>query len=316
MKGDMTGINLDQTFCHTAHVHSQSLSPHVIGIPNCSIGSMVGLPMKTQFCTTWIQNTWLFRTQQNQSIQVVPGWPGGGSFRGKRTTPKKKFASTTKYHSVLESITSYCKVFLSTTPYYKVWHQLHQILRLPKWLWWLILITHETHWNVQHNARSNRSHPPTSSNIIAAATNFRVQDLSKKSVTRSCNGRFDQLLRRAYLSHLGEAFCLEKYNFRAPAISLQHYQILRLPPKRTLMIDRRHSWNVQNARSISPVQCADLFYWSLLYSTLLYSSLLYSSLLFSSLLFSTTLFSSLLLSILYCSLLKSTLLYSTILSHV
>ena len=70
--------------------------------------------------------------------------------------------------------------------------------------------------------------------------------------------------RRPSSSHLGDAFCMEKYNvsrsgylskfhqvLRLPRkVTLQLHQILRLPRKITLMIDRRHIWNViYNARS-------------------------------------------------------------------
>lgn len=114
-------------------------------------------------------------------------------------------------------------------------------------------------------------------------------------------------------------------------VTFQLHQILRPPRKKTLMIDPRHTCNVQyNARSIktylqpSPniaILCSTLFFCSLfstllsllfftlLFSTLLHSMLLYSTILFfnSTLLFSTLPFglSSIFLyySLLYCSLL-------------
>ena len=70
--------------------------------------------------------------------------------------------------------------------------------------------------------------------------------------------------RRPSSSHLGDAFCMEKYNIsrsgylskfhqvlRLPRkVTLQLHQILRLPRKMNLMIDPRHIWNViYNARS-------------------------------------------------------------------
>ena len=70
--------------------------------------------------------------------------------------------------------------------------------------------------------------------------------------------------RRPSSSHLGDAFCMEKYNIsrsgylskfhqvlRLPRkVTLQLHQILRLPRKMNLMIDLRLIWNViSNAQS-------------------------------------------------------------------
>ena len=57
--------------------------------------------------------------------------------------------------------------------------QLHQILRLPRKI--NLMIDPPLTWNVIYNARSKKSHPPTSPNT-APATNFWVQDISGKSL--------------------------------------------------------------------------------------------------------------------------------------
>ena len=119
------------------------------------------------------------------------------------------------------------------------------------------------------------------------------------------------LLRRAYLSHLDGAFCMEKI----------HSFVLHLSPKTSPQCCACHEKSPSNKYCA----CHERWRWwliavlhatsstvlgSLLYFSLLYSSLSFSTLLFSSLSFSTLLFSSLLhSSLLYYSLLHSTLLY-------
>ena len=67
-------------------------------------------------------------------------------------------------------------------------------------------------------------------------------------------------LRRPYSSHLGDAFCIEKYNISRSGyltncclprkVTIQVHQILRLPRKMNLMINPRLIWNViSNAQS-------------------------------------------------------------------
>ena len=56
---------------------------------------------------------------------------------------------------------------------------LHQIVRLPRKKTLMIDPLHI--WSIVHNARSNRSHPPTSPNT-APATKFWVQDFTRKSL--------------------------------------------------------------------------------------------------------------------------------------
>ena len=110
-----------------------------------------------------------------------------------RTTPvllctAKYYSSTTlyykvllQYYSVLQSTTLY---YSSTSLYYKAafmidpWHiwtviyiilQLHQILHLPGKM--NLMIDPHHIWNVIYNARSNRSHNPTSPNTAPATQN-------------------------------------------------------------------------------------------------------------------------------------------------
>ena len=214
-----------------------------------------------------------------------------------------------------------------------------------KWLWWLILISNETSstmrgasrvtlqldqivrlpgktnlmidpphiWNVQYNARSNRTHPPSSPNTAPATKNdsddwslsqmkrpvqCAEQQESPSNFTKNCScheilsSRFQRKisellppikkrfednsriigawsddkivishppLRRAYLSHLVDAFSTEKYNISRSGylpkfqevvclpgeVTVQLHQVLRLPRKMNFMIAPRHIWNVQ-----------------------------------------------------------------------
>ena len=155
--------------------------------------------------------------------------------------------------------------------------QLQQILRLPRKVTLMIVAPHIS--NVIYNARSNTGFHPTSPNT-APAMKFWVQDVSGKSLNCFRQYKDDSRiirawsdheivishppLRRPYSSHLGDAFCMEKYNIsrsgylskfhemlRLPRkVTLQLHQILRLPRKMNLMIDPRLTWNViYNARS-------------------------------------------------------------------
>ena len=171
--------------------------------------------------------------------------------------------------------------------------QLHQILRLPRKI--NLMIDPPLRWNVIYNARSKKSHPPTSPNT-APATNFWVQDISGKSLncfrqynddsstirgyprikSSSRTRRFGDLTRR-----ISETFCMEKYNIwrsgylpkfhemlRLPGkVTLQVHQILHLPRKKTLMID---------PQLFSTWLLSTRVYSTLLYSTLRYTTLLYS----------------------------------------
>ena len=101
--------------------------------------------------------------------------------------------------------------------------QLHQILHLPRKM--TVMIDPRHIWNVIYNARSNRSHNPTSPNT-APATQNESHDWSA--------------------SHMKRQFTMRGATNFTP----QLHQILRLPRKMNLMTDPRHIWNViYNAQS-------------------------------------------------------------------
>ena len=142
---------------------------------------------------------------------------------------------------------------------------------------WLIRVTYETSFTMRGATLVN--YCPTSPNT-APATKFWVQDVSGKSLNIFRQYKDDSTMIRAWSedkivishppprrpssSHLGDAFCIEKYNISRSGylskfhemlclprkVTLQLHQILRLPRKMHLMIDPRHIWNViYNARS-------------------------------------------------------------------
>ena len=170
---------------------------------------------------------------------------------------------TTKYYS---STTLYYKVLL---PYYfamsftmrvakRVTLQLHQILHLPRKMNLMIDPPHI--WKVIYNARSSKSHPATSPNT-APATQNECHDWSLARMKRHLQCAEQQ----ASPSHLTKyCACHAKWmswlivltyetSFplrRAARVTLQLHQILRLPRKMNVVIDRAHIWNViYNARS-------------------------------------------------------------------
>ena len=115
-------------------------------------------------------------------------------------------------------------------------------------------------WNVIYNARSNRSHPPTSPNTAPATQNdcddwsashmkrhlqCAEQQASPSNLTKYCAchvKRISSLIRVTYET----SFTMRG----ATSIALQRHQILRLPHKKSLVFDPRHIWNViYNARS-------------------------------------------------------------------
>ena len=95
--------------------------------------------------------------------------------------------------------------------------QLHQILRLPRNM--NLMIDPRHIWNVQYNAQSNRSHPPTWPNTVPAT----------KNESRHCSVTYET----------------SSTMRGASGVTLQLHQILHLPRKMNLMIDQRHIWNVQ-----------------------------------------------------------------------
>ena len=136
--------------------------------------------------------------------------------------------------------------------------QPHQILHLPRKM--NLMIDPHHIWNVIYNARSNRHHLPTSP-ITAPATQKESHDWSTSHMKRHLQCAEQQ----ASPSNLTKyCTCLAKWiswlirityetSFTmhgATGISVQPHQILRLPRKRSVMIDPHHIWNViYNARS-------------------------------------------------------------------
>ena len=191
-----------------------------------------------------------------------------------------------QYYSVLQSITLYCKgllqydsVLQSTTPvllcttkyyssttlYYKVLLQYYSVLHSTTTSTTLyykaaFMIDVRRIWNVIYNARSNRSHPPTSRNTAPATQNdcddwsashmkhhlqWAEQQESQSIFTKYCTCHakwMPSVIRVTYET----SFPMRG----ASKVTLQTHQLLRLPRKMNLMIDPRHTWNViYNARS-------------------------------------------------------------------
>ena len=172
----------------------------------------------------------------------------------------KYYSSTTlyykvllQYYSVLHSTTTY---YSSTTLYYKA------AFMIDPWHIWTVIYMIDVRriWNVINNARSNRSHPPTSPNTAPATQNdcddwsasymkrhlqCAEQQASPSNLTKYCAchvKRISSLIRVTYET----SFTMRG----ATSIALQRHQILRLPHKKSLVFDPRHIWNViYNARS-------------------------------------------------------------------
>ena len=172
----------------------------------------------------------------------------------------KYYSSTTlyykvllQYYSVLHSTTTY---YSSTTLYYKA------AFMIDPWHIWTVIYMIDVRriWNVIYNARSNRSHPPTSPNTAPATQNdcddwsashmkrhlqCAEQQASPSNLTKYCAcrvKRISSLIRVTYET----SFTMRG----ATSIALQRHQILRLPHKKSLVFDPRHIWNViYNARS-------------------------------------------------------------------
>ena len=202
-----------------------------------------------------------------------------------RTTPV--LLCTTKYYS---STTLYCKVLLkycsSTTLYYKVLLQYYSVLQsttpvllcTTKYSNRILLCTAKYYssttlyykaafmidpchiWNVIYNARSNRTHPPTSPNT-APATQIESHDWSAWQMKRHLQCAEQQesspnftkycACHAKWISWLIRIRYETSFTMRGAAgIIPQLHQILRLPRKMNLMIDPHNRWNViYNARS-------------------------------------------------------------------
>ena len=172
----------------------------------------------------------------------------------------KYYSSTTLYYTVLQRTTP---VLLCTTKYYSntILYYKAAFMIDPWHIWTVIyMIDVRRIWNVIYNARSNRSHPPTSPNTAPATQNdcddwstshmkrhlqCAEQQESQSNFTKycACHAKWiSWLIRVTYET----SFTMRGATNRTP----QLHQILRLPRKMNLMIDPRHIWNViYNARS-------------------------------------------------------------------
>ena len=136
--------------------------------------------------------------------------------------------------------------------------QLQQILRLPRKM--NLMIDPHHIWKVIYNARSNKSHPPTSPNSAPATQNkshdwpcshmeghlqCAEQQESSSNFTKYC------ACHAKWISWLIRITYETSFTMRgATRVILQLHQIVRLPRKINLMIDPHHIWNViYNARS-------------------------------------------------------------------
>ena len=170
----------------------------------------------------------------------------------------KYYSSTTLYYTVLQRTTPVllCTYYSITTLYYKA------AFMIDPWHIWTVIymIAVRRIWNVIYNARSNRSHPPTSPNTAPATQNdcddwsashmkrhlqCAEQRESQSNFTKYC------ACHAKWVSWLVRVSHETSFTMRgATGITIQLHQTLRLPRKMNLMIDPRHIWNViYNARS-------------------------------------------------------------------
>ena len=175
------------------------------------------------------------------------------------TTPVPLCTTLLQYYSVLQSTTPCTtKCSFARRGATGVTLQPHQILRLPRKMTLMIDPSHI--WNVIYNARSNRTHPPTSPNAVPATQSdshdwssshmkchlqCAEQQDSSSNVTKYCTCHVK------WLSWLMSVTYETSFTMRgATGVIHQRHQILRLPRKMTLKIHPAHIWNViYNARS-------------------------------------------------------------------
>ena len=228
-----------------------------------------------------------------------------------------------------------------------------QILRLPRKM--TLMIDPCQRWNVIYNARSNTGYRPTSPNIEPATKFDLIQDLSEKSLNCFRQYKDDSTTFRAWSednptiksssrthdsSHLGDTFCVEKYNIwplrlspkisrnAAPASCQKKWQSNITKYCACHEVDLLDSTLLYESLFYSflllysfPLPYSSLLYCTVLYCTVLYCTVLYCTLLYSTplhstLLYSTLLYSSLLYySLLYCSLLYYSLLFYSLLYY-
>ena len=165
-----------------------------------------------------------------------------------------------KYYSVLQSTTP---VLLCTTQYYNVLLRYYKAaFMIDPWHIWTVIYMIDVRriWNVIYNARSNRSHPPTSPNT-APATQNDCDDWSASHMKRHLQCAEQQesqsyftkycACHAKWISWLIRVLHETWFTMRgATGITIQLHQILRLPRKMNLMIDPHQIWNViYNARS-------------------------------------------------------------------
>ena len=136
--------------------------------------------------------------------------------------------------------------------------QLHQILHLPRKM--NLMIDPPRIWTVIYNAWSSKSHPPTSPNT-APATQKSCHQWSASHMKRHfqraeqqespCNFTKYCACPAKWMSWLILLTYETSFTMRgATGITLTPHQILRLPRKMNVMIDRAHTWNViSNAQS-------------------------------------------------------------------
>ena len=165
------------------------------------------------------------------------------------TTPV--LTCTTKYYS---STTLYYKVLLQ---YYPVLQSTTQVLLCTTK--YFMIDPHHI-WNVIYNARSNKRQPPTSANT-APATQNESHDWSASHMKRHLQCAEQQAspsnftkyraCHAKWISWLIHITYETSFTMRgATGTTLQPHQILRLPRKMNVMIDRAHLWNViSTARS-------------------------------------------------------------------
>ena len=115
-------------------------------------------------------------------------------------------------------------------------------------------------WNVIYNARSNKSHPPTSPNT-APATQNESHDWSASHMKRHLQCAEQQesssnftkycACHAKWISWLIRITYETSFTMRgATSVILQPHQILRLPRKMNLMLNSLHTWNaIYNAWS-------------------------------------------------------------------
>ena len=177
-----------------------------------------------------------------------------------------------QYDSVLQSTTPVLlcttKYYSSTTLYYKVLLQYYAVLHSTTTCYSSTTLYYKAAfmidvrriWNVIYNARSNRSHPPTSRNT-APTTQNDCDDWSASHMKRHLQWAEQQESQSIFTKY---CTCHAKwmpsvirvtYETSFPMrgaikVNLEPHQILRLPRKMNLMIDPRHIWNViSNAQS-------------------------------------------------------------------